>query len=155
MIFDPMVRSAQTTHLVKISTISKQTKTSIHLSLVTLEFHQVCPIWFFEPMAHSVQIVHLYSTNTKNVYKWTEMRFHMTHLPRSSIGYIQDDFPSLWNIRHKPRNYLASRLALSPNELKQASTWASSPRSIVGCVQNDFPACGTFGANRAPILHRH
>jgi hypothetical protein len=37
MIFDPVVRSVQTVHLsyVKISTISKWTKTSIHLSLVT------------------------------------------------------------------------------------------------------------------------
>jgi hypothetical protein len=37
MISEPMVRSAQTMQLscVKISTISKQTKTSIHLSLVT------------------------------------------------------------------------------------------------------------------------
>ena len=30
-----------------------------------------------------------------------------------------------------------------------------SPRSYIGCVQNDFRGYGTFGANRAPILHRH
>jgi hypothetical protein len=35
MIFEPTVRSAQATHLVKISTISKRTKPSFHLSLVT------------------------------------------------------------------------------------------------------------------------
>jgi hypothetical protein len=37
MIFEPMVHSMQTMHLscVKISTISKRTKTSFHLSLVT------------------------------------------------------------------------------------------------------------------------
>jgi hypothetical protein len=37
MIFELVVRSAQTVHLsgVKVSTISKQTKTSIQLSLVT------------------------------------------------------------------------------------------------------------------------
>jgi hypothetical protein len=37
MIFEPMVRLLQTMHLswVKISTISKQTKMSFHLSLVT------------------------------------------------------------------------------------------------------------------------
>jgi hypothetical protein len=37
MIFKPVVRSAQTVHhaCAKISSISKQTKTSIHLSLLT------------------------------------------------------------------------------------------------------------------------
>jgi hypothetical protein len=46
MIFEPMVCSAQIVHLVKISTISKWTKMSFHLSLVTLEFLQVRPKWF-------------------------------------------------------------------------------------------------------------
>ena len=32
---------------------------------------------------------------------------------------------------------------------------STSPRSTIGCVQNDFRAYGMFGANRAPILHRH
>ena len=30
----------------------------------------------------------------------------------------------------------------------------TSPRSSIGCIQNDFRAYGTFGANRAPILHQ-
>jgi hypothetical protein len=51
-------------------------------------------------------------------------------------------------------NYLAPRLTLSLNGLKQASTCPTSPRSTIRCVQNDFHARGTFGANRAPILHR-
>ena len=38
------------------------------------------------------------------------------------------------------------------NEL---STWASSASGTIRCVQNDFLAYGTFGANHAPILHRH
>jgi hypothetical protein len=33
-----------------------------------------------EPMEHSAQTVHLSCTNTNNVSKWTEMRFHMTHV---------------------------------------------------------------------------
>jgi hypothetical protein len=61
---------------VKISTISKETKMSIHLSLVPLEYHRVRPKWFL----------------------------------------------SLWYIWHKPCTYLASRLALSANGPKQAST---------------------------------
>ena len=45
MIFVPVVCSAQTVHLccVNISTISKRTQTSIHLSLVTKEYHRVRP----------------------------------------------------------------------------------------------------------------
>jgi hypothetical protein len=48
MISEPMVRSARIVHLscVKISSISKQNETSIHLSLVTLEYHRVQPKWF-------------------------------------------------------------------------------------------------------------
>jgi 3-oxoacyl-(acyl-carrier-protein) synthase len=44
-ISEPMLRSVQTVNLscVKISTISKWTKASIHMSLVTKEYHQVCP----------------------------------------------------------------------------------------------------------------
>jgi hypothetical protein len=111
MISEPMVRSAQTTQLscVKISTISKRTQMSFHLSLVTLEYHQLCPKWF------------------------------------SSLRYIQ----------RKPCTYLVSRLSLSPNETKWACPWALSPRSIVECVQINFWANGTFGAKCAPILHQH
>jgi len=43
-----MVCSMQTMHLssIKISTISKQTKLSFHLSPFTKEYHWVCPKWF-------------------------------------------------------------------------------------------------------------
>jgi hypothetical protein len=45
MISEPTVRSVQTVHVscVKVSIISKQTKTSIHMSLVTYEYHRVRP----------------------------------------------------------------------------------------------------------------
>jgi hypothetical protein len=41
-IFETVVRSAQTVHLscIKNGTISKRTETSIHLSLVTLQYHR-------------------------------------------------------------------------------------------------------------------
>jgi hypothetical protein len=46
-ITEPMVCLAQTMHLawVKISTISKRTKTRFHLCLVTSEYHRVRPKW--------------------------------------------------------------------------------------------------------------
>ena len=45
MIFEPMVRSAQTKYrsCVKISTICKRTEMSFQLSFVTLEYHRVHP----------------------------------------------------------------------------------------------------------------
>ena len=44
----------------------------------------------------------------------------------------------IWYVWRKPCTYLASRLALSPNGPKRASTWASSPGGTIGCVQNNF-----------------
>jgi hypothetical protein len=35
-----------------------------------------------EPMAHFVQTMHLSCTNTNTVSKWTETRFHMTHVTK-------------------------------------------------------------------------
>jgi hypothetical protein len=106
-----MVCSAQTVHLscAKVSNISKQAKTTIHLRLVTKEYHRVRLKWFL----------------------------------------------SLWYVQRKPCTYLASRFALSQNIPKRASAWATPPRSTIGCVQNDLCVYGTFGANRAPILHWH
>jgi hypothetical protein len=49
-------------------------------------------------------------------------------------------------------HYLASRLILSPNGTKRASTWHTLHRSTIGCAQSDFHARGTLGANRAPFL---
>jgi hypothetical protein len=64
-------------------------------------------------------------------------------------------FPSLWYIRSKLCTYLVPRLTLSPNGLKQASTWHTLPRSTIKCAQSDFHACGIFVVNRAPIFHRY
>ena len=40
-------------------------------------------------------------------------------------------------------------------QIKMRFNITHSPRSSIRCVQNDFQANGMFGANRAPILHRH
>jgi hypothetical protein len=101
------------------------------------------------------QTMNLSCTDTNNISKWTKTRFHMTHVTLEFHRVCPKWFQRLWYVQHKPRTYLASRLALSFNGLNRASTWALSPRSTIGCVQNDFWACGMFSANRAPILHRH
>jgi hypothetical protein len=93
MISEPTVRLSQTAHLscVKISTISKRTQTSLNLSLVTLEYRRVRPKLFLS-LVRSAQTVHIYCMDTNAVSKQIETRFHMTHSPRSSIGYVQHDF---------------------------------------------------------------
>jgi hypothetical protein len=42
-----------------------------------------------EPMVRLAQTMHLYCADTNTIYKRTEMRLHMTHSPRSSIGCIK------------------------------------------------------------------
>jgi hypothetical protein len=99
--------------------------------------------------------MHLSCTDTNTVSKWTETRFHMTHITKQFHQVCPKWFLSLWYVRRKPCNYLVSRLALYLNGPKQASTWALLPGSTIGCIQIDLWACGMFGANRAPIMHWH
>jgi hypothetical protein len=99
--------------------------------------------------------MHLSCTDTNTISKWTTTRFHLTHITLEIHRVRPKWFLSLWYDRRKPSNFLASRLALSPNGPKRASNWALSPRSTIRCVQKDFWAYGTFSANLATILHRH
>jgi hypothetical protein len=46
----------------------------------------------YEHVIRSAQTVHLSCTDTNTVSKWIEMRIHMTHSPRSSFRWIQNDF---------------------------------------------------------------
>jgi hypothetical protein len=143
MIFDPVERSMQTVHLscIKISTISKRTETRFHMDDVTYRFHHMHPKWFYEPVVCLTQTVQLSCTDTNTISKQTKTRFHITHV--------------LWYFWRKTGTYIATRLTLSPNGPKQASTWAWSTRSSIECVQNDFWAYRMFGANHATILHRY
>jgi hypothetical protein len=85
-------------------------------------------------------ILHLSWTDTNTISKWTKMRFHTTHVTLEFHRVRPKRFLSLWYVRRKPCNYLASSLALSPIRLNRASTWALTPRSTIGCVQNNFSA---------------
>jgi hypothetical protein len=101
------------------------------------------------------QTVHLSCTDTNTISKWIETRFQMTNVTEKIHRVHPKWFMSLWYVRRKLCSYIASRLALCLNRPKRASTWSTLPRSTIGCVQNDFCAYGTFGTNRAPILHWH
>ena len=96
------------------------------------------------------QTVHPSCTNTNTISKRTELRFH--------LSLVTEEFYRVWSkwflslVRHKSCTYLALILTLSPNGLKQASTWASSPSRTIGCVQNDFWAYGTKGLKPCTYL---
>jgi hypothetical protein len=45
-----------------------------------------------EPMVRWAQTVLLSCTYTITIAKQTEMRFHMTHVTRSFISYVHNDF---------------------------------------------------------------
>ena len=81
MIFMPEVHSAQTVHLscAKTNTISKQTKTSFHLTYITLEYHSGVPKAISMPEVHSAQTVHLSYAETNTISKLTKTSFHSTH----------------------------------------------------------------------------
>jgi uncharacterized protein YoxC len=81
MIFEPMVRSAQTMHLssVEINTISKETETIFHLIYATLEYHLVYGKAILEPVVHLVQTMHLSCLEFNTISKRTEMRVHLTN----------------------------------------------------------------------------
>jgi hypothetical protein len=108
-----------------------------------------------EPMVPLAQIVHLSLTDTNTSSKWSETRFHITHVTYEFHWVCPKWFSCLCYVWCNPCTYIASRLALSPNRPKWTSTGASSPSSTIGCVHNDFWAYVTFGANCAQIFHQH
>jgi hypothetical protein len=94
MIFEPLVHSVQTMHLffIKITTISKRTKTSFHLSLMIMEYHRVRPKrfrgqWYVwrKPNTYLALTLTLSPNGPKQDSTWPTS-------PRSSIGCIKNDF---------------------------------------------------------------
>jgi hypothetical protein len=150
-----MLRSMQFVHLscIKISTISKQSKLSFHLSPFTEEYHQVHPKWFLSLWCIRHKLC-TYLAPKQPLSPNRPKQGSIWHLSsRSSIGVRPNGFLSIWYVPCKPCTYLASRLALSPNISNRPSTWASSPRIIIGCFHNGFWAYGALCTNHAPILH--
>ena len=93
-ISEPMVHSAQIVHLscVKISTISKRTKTSLHLRLVSYEYHRVRPkrflcLWYVwcKPCNYLAPTLTLSPKGPKQDSTRPTS-------PRSSIECVQTDF---------------------------------------------------------------
>ena len=132
---------------IKISTISEQTKLSLHLSHFNYEYHRVRLKWFLILWCiRRKPCIYLLPKLTPSLNKPKQDSIWHT----SSRSYIRCVLIDFWACI-----YLASRLALSPNRPNRAFTWAPWPRSTFGCVKNGFLSYGALGANRAPILHRN
>jgi hypothetical protein len=114
----------------------------------------VVPKLISEPMICSVQPLQLFWAEINTISKQTETCSHLTHVTYVCHLVRRKWFPSQWYILRKLYTYLALRQRLSPNGLKQASTWHTLPRITIGCAKSDFHARGAFGANHAPILCR-
>jgi hypothetical protein len=136
---------------VKISAMSKRTKMSFHLRLITSEYHRIwskrlLSVWYV--WCKSCTYLALTLTLSLNGPKKDLTR---PTSPRGSIGCIQKiSEPMVWSMQTVHLSCI--RIVLYPNGPKGASTWALSPRSTIGCVHNDFWPYGTFGTNHAPIL---
>jgi hypothetical protein len=92
----------------KISTIAIRTLEPRHLGVLSGASKSITKL-----MVCLAQTMHLSCTDTNTTSKWTETRFDMTHVTRSSIRQ--------WYVQRKPCTYFASRLALSPNRSKRLS----------------------------------
>jgi hypothetical protein len=156
-----MVRLAHTVHLSCSDTniVSKRTETRFHITHITKKCRQVCPIWFLSlwyilciraPIFRQV-------TLSPNGPKWAST---WASSPSSTIRCVQNDFwaygtfSTTVHLSCTDANILSKQtLTLSPDGSKRDSTRPMSARSSIRGVQKDLWAYGTFGTNRAPILH--
>ena len=66
-----------------------------------------------EPMAHSVQTVHLSYVKISSVSKWTEMSFHLSLVTSENHWVRPKGFLSLWYVRSQPDTYLKPIITVS------------------------------------------
>jgi hypothetical protein len=121
IISKPIERSAQTVQLScdKITTISKRTKMSFHLSLVNLEYHLVRLKWFSDPMVHLVQTLHLFCFDN----------WHRHGMDRSKTPHEPQNLwvPSaLSETISKPIVRLAQTMHLSCTDTNTVSKWTET-----------------------------
>jgi hypothetical protein len=100
-----------------------------------------------------VQTMHLSGIKISTISKWTKMSFRLCHITSEYHQVHLKWLLSLWYVQRKPCTYLASRLALSPNGPKRASTWASSSSNSIGCIPNNFLSLWYIRQTGAPALH--
>ena len=68
-----------------------------------------------EPIARSVQTMHLSCVESNTIYKWTETSLPLTHVPKTTIEYVQNDFHAVV--------HSAQTVHLSCVEINTISKW--------------------------------
>jgi hypothetical protein len=93
IISEPMICSTQSVHLlcVKISSMSKHTESSFHLSLVTEEYHWMRPNWLLS-LRYIRHKSCTYHALMLTVFKRTQTDSKWPTSPWSSIGCVQNNF---------------------------------------------------------------
>ena len=83
MIYEPMVRSAQTVHLscTDMNTVSKRIEMKFHMTYITKEFHRVHPKQFLNLWYVSLQTVHLSCVKICTISKQNATSFHLGLIP--------------------------------------------------------------------------
>ena len=105
-----------------------------------------------ETMIYLAQTVLLSCSYTDTVYKQTKKRFHLTHVTYECHWVRPNQLSGLWYVRRKPCTYLASGLAIS-KQTESSFHLSLVTKEYHRVRPKHFLAYGTFGANRAPILH--
>ena len=155
IIFEPMVRSAQTVHLycTNTNTISKWTErdstcpTSPRSSIGCIQND----IWASRMLSANLHLSYITLTPSPNGPNEIPHVPHHLGVPSGASKMISEPLVRLAQTMHLP--YINTNTISKWSE--RDSTWPTSPRSSIGCVQIDFWFNGTFDANHAPILHWH
>jgi hypothetical protein len=111
-IFGPIACLAQTVHLscIEISTISKETEASFHLTTSSRRSIKCSQKDF---CAHGT-----FGANCAPIAKRTESSFHLAHITKEVHRVQPKRFLCPWYIRCKPCTYLMPRLTPPPSRLK-------------------------------------
>jgi hypothetical protein len=156
MISELTVCLAQTVHLswIKISTISKRTEISFHLSLVTKEYDPEHSQWFLRLWYVWCKLWYLAPTLTLSTNRPKQDSTWPTS-PRSSIRCVHNDFwvYSSFGANCAPiLNQDELYFQTDQNELPFERHHLGVPSGVSKTI---FWAYGTFGTNCAPIMHRN
>jgi hypothetical protein len=146
-----LVCSMQTVHLswIKISTISKQNKPSIHLSPFTLEYQQVHTKWFLRLWFIRCKLC-TYLTPKLTMSPNGPKRDSIWHMSsRSSIECIQIDFQCSMQTMHLP----CIRISNISKLIKPSFHLSLFTQEYQIVRPKWFLDYGALGANCAPILH--
>jgi hypothetical protein len=155
MISKPMVRSAQTVHLycTDTNTVPKRNKTRFHMTHSSRTS--------IGCVQDDFRAYGTFGTNRAPIlhqdYHYLQTDSNKLPLEPHHLGVSLDAFKMI----SEPMVHLAQTVHLYCTDTNTVSKWIEtifhrthSSRPSIGCVQDDFRAYGTFGTNRAPILHQ-